>query len=111
MRRPRKGSNDNYRLKQIPGKTDTAPARIFFPDLSESRTEKRFKLFHLNFDHLDPLDSLHIFSLFKQSILPALFRLSLRTFLSSATGGFGSSENRSPWEGFRKVHFSVGGRF
>lgn len=33
---------------------------------------------------------------FRQSVLPVLFRLSLRTFLSSDTGGFGASENRSP---------------
>lgn len=37
-------------LKQIPGKTDTAPARIFFPALSESSTEKRdSRFFRLHF--------------------------------------------------------------
>lgn len=49
-------------LKQIPGKTDTAPARIFFPALSESSTEKRdSRFFRLHFHSSDLLDSLHTF--------------------------------------------------
>lgn len=44
---------------------------------------------------------------FRRCILPALFRLSLRTFLSSATGGFGSSENRSPWKVRQKARIKV----
>lgn len=39
---------------------------------------------------------IHSTFFFRQSVLPVLFRLSLRTFLSSDTGGFGASENRSP---------------
>lgn len=41
--RPRKGRNHSCRLNLIPGKTDTAPARFFFPALSESRTEKNIQ--------------------------------------------------------------------
>lgn len=41
---------------------------------------------------------------FGQSVLPVLFRLSLRTFLSSDMGGFGASENRSPWKRHHKAY-------